>query len=564
MKSTNNNNIIFPNNYTINTENLTKIQKRKNFKRYKFHMFHHNNVLNQIKSTGIDMNLMDNVLNSNDSLILQLLKNNDENAVKKSLSKAFSEIIKSNSKTNQNNAVNIIQSYYEDYIKKSKLNIKKEKTQINADIKLKKEKQKLSQISTISYENNKNNEISGDSNIINIKERRRSLTNKNPFTIPIILDDFTKNSKGRASADLSKNKTYLSFIDGNNIPLPFAIQKINDKSTNIIRRIQIPSNIKITKRSNSTLDIFSGNSNNILFYDNKKSIFKNTLTNIKKYNKILFIRNKKKQNYSNKTNKFYDEGNLPEYKSTTHIKGSVSFKKMLSRDYLNRLKAEKVDGIYSSATPIYDFVEPKCIMKVCYTNKKHILQNKSFKGLGPEATFDINKIYDKYNNHNPPKSFYFQKMAGRGHSLESKLPMFMTNPVDRNSFITFNEKNLKMNSYSNGQLKQLISCINDRKSFNFKLKEKNEDETEERKNFENFAKQIFEKGIINNNDFKSLEEDTLSVENKIIYSLPFRVNSLFKNFMAEYNRKNTCPEKIDGITFKNFKIANKIRAKKLD
>ena len=527
-------------------------------------MFHHNNVLNQIKSTGIDMNLMDNVLNSNDALILQLLKNNDENAVKKSLSKAFSEIIKSNSKTNQNNAVNIIQSYYEDYIKKSKLNIKKEKTQINADIKLKKEKQKLSQISTISYENNKNNEISGDSNIINIKERRRSLTNKNPFTIPIILDDITKNSKGRASADLSKNKTYLSFIDGNNIPLPFAIQKINDKSSNIIRRIQIPSNIKITKRSNSTLDIFSGNSNNILFYDNKKSIFKNTLTNIKKYNKILFIRNKKKQNYSNKTNKFYDEGNIPEYKSTTHIKGSVSFKKMLSRDYLNRLKAEKVDGIYSSATPIYDFVEPKCIMKVCYTNKKQNLQNKSFKGLGPEATFDINKIYDKYNNHNPPKSFYFQKMAGRGHSLESKLPMFMTNPVDRNSFITFNEKNLKMNSYSNGQLKQLISCINDRKSFNFKLKEKNEDETEERKNFENFAKQIFEKGIINNNEFKSLEEDTLSVENKIIYSLPFRVNSLFKNFMAEYNRKNTCSEKIDGITFKNFKIANKIRAKKLD
>ena len=41
------------------------------------------------------------------------------------------------------------------------------------------------------------------------------------------------------------------------------------------------------------------------------------------------------------------------------------------------------------------------------------------------------------------------------------------------------------------------------------------------------------------------------------------INSLFKNFMAEYNRKSSFPEKIDGITFKNFKIANKIRAKKL-
>ena len=34
--------------------------------------------------------------------------------------------------------------------------------------------------------------------------------------------------------------------------------------------------------------------------------------------------------------------------------------------------------------------------------------------------------------------------------------------------------------------------------------------------------------------------------------------------MAEYNRKkSSAAEKIDGITFKNFKIANKIRAKKL-
>ena len=53
------------------------------------------------------------------------------------------------------------------------------------------------------------------------------------------------------------------------------------------------------------------------------------------------------------------------------------------------------------------------------------------------------------------------------------------------------------------------------------------------------------------------------MEKKFINSIPFRVNSLFKNFMAEYNRKNSSPEKIDGITFKNFKFANKIRAKKL-
>ena len=567
-----NNNYFFPNNYSINVVNPIKITKKKNFKRYKFHMFHHNNVLNQIKSTGIDMTLMDNVLNSNDALIVQLLKSNNENAVKKNLTKAFSEIIKINSKSSENNALNIIQSYYEDYAKKCKINLKKGKTQLNTDIRQKKEKQKISNISSINFENIKNNEIIEDNTIINnIKEKRRfSVNNKNPYSIPIKLDAYTKekylsSKKGRSSADLTKkNNNYLSSIELNNYPLPFVIQKINDKSFNVFKKLPITNLIKNAKRSHSTLDILSGDSNNALFFNNKKSIFKNTLTNLNRYNKVSFIRNKKKPSilYKNHTNKYF-RNNLSENSQTSHIKGGINFKKMLSRDYLNKLKTEKADGGYSTATPNYVLVEPKCIMKVSYTRKSNSSQNKHFKGLGPEATFDMNKLYFKYNNHNPPKSFYFQKMAGRGQNLENKLPLFMMNQVDRNSFNYFNEKNLKMNYYSNGQLKQLISCLNEKKSFNFKLKEEKEEETEEKKNFEYFAKQIFEKGIINNNEFKSLDEDSVLMEKKFINSIPFRVNSLFKNFMAEYNRKNSSPEKIDGITFKNFKFANKIRAKKL-
>ena len=561
------NDLNLQNNYTLTGDSRFKeLPKKKIFKRYKFHMFHHNNVLNQIKSTGIDMNLMDNVLNSNDALIIQLLKNNDENAVRKNIGKAFSELIKSNSKTNENNALNIIQSYYENYAKKYKINLKKEKKPVNTEIKFKKDRPKITTVSSINNENAKVN-INNDTK----RKRRYSLNNdnKNPFVFPIKLDDFTKNkyiksTKGRSSADLSANKSknYLSFIEKNNMSLPFVIQNINDKNKNIFKRLSVPNYLNGAKRSRSTLDILSGNNNNVLFFNNKKSIFKNTLTNIKNYNKILNEKNKSKPNLLYK-NKIIYKRNLSEFnQTTTHIKGSVNFKKMLSREYLNRLKAEKADGVYSTATPSYELVEPKCIMKVSYSNKKHTLQNQSFKGLGAEATIDMNKLFFKYNNHNPPKGFYFEKMAGRGHSFENKLPMFMINQVDRNSFITFNEKNLKMNSYSNGQLKQLISCLNERKSFNFKLKEKKEEETEDKKNFETFAKQIFEKGITNNDENKSVDEDT-ALENRFISSIPFRVNSLFKNFMAEYNRKSSFPEKIDGITFKNFKIANKIRAKKL-
>ena len=557
-----NNDLQFINNYSSGDNTSDELPKKKTLKKYKFHMFHHNNILTKIKSTGIDMNFMDNILNSNDSLIVQLLKSTSQSTVKKSISKAFSDI--ANSKTSENNAINIIQSYYENYAKKYKIDSDKAS---NTKIKLKKEKGKETLLSSKENDNSKSNIALEDNTSIK-QERRTSLNNIKFFSYPIKLDELTKKNyvtknKGRASEDLSAKKNYYYNLleDNSNVKNQSLEKNNNIKSTeNIFKKLTIPSVIqKYTKKNNSTLDILTGNSN--IFFNNKKSIFKNTFTNLGKYNKILYIRNKKKPNILYKM-KYMGDRSKSEFNHTYHIKGGVNFKKMLSREYLNRLVAEKVDGIYSVITPSYDLVQPKCIMKVSYSNKSQNVQNSSFKGLGPEATFNMDKLYNKYNNHNPPKTFSFKKMSGRGKYLETKLPLFMLNIIDRNSFNFFNEKNLKMNYYSNGELKQLISCLNEKKSFNFKLKEKPEEKNEEKKHFEILAKKIFEKGIENNNNSKSFDDDDL-VENKVIKSIPFRVNSLFKNFMAEYNRKDSSSEKIDGITFKNFKIANKIRAKKL-
>ena len=399
----------------------------------------------------------------------------------------------------------------------------------------------------IALDNNitRNRRLSLNPNINNNKEKT--------FSLPIKLDDFTKKKfmirkKGRSSEDISSNKAYKYFIEKNNI--------INKSSTNIFKKISIQDLNKTSKRNNSTFDLLSSNSNNILFI-NKKN-----LTNITNNttNKFYYIRNNKKPNLYSKTKSINNNIESIKY-FQPHIKGSVSFKKMLSRDYLNRLGVQKVDGIYSTISPSYDLVEPKCIMKVSYSNKRNNSPN-TFKGLGVEATFDMDKMFFKYNNHNPPKGFKFDKRIGRGHSLDEKLPLFMSGQVDRNSCYNFNDKNLKLNYYANGRLRQLISCLNEKKSFNFKLKDNKEEETEEQKNFENFAKEIFEKGILNNNEIKSSEEDSGILENKLTNSIQFRVNSLFKNFMAEYKRKSKFPEKIDGITFKNFKIANSLRTKK--
>ena len=528
-----NNELQFINNYSSGDNTSDELPKKKTLKKYKFHMFHHNNILTKIKSTGIDMNFMDNILNSNDSLIVQLLKSTNQSTVKKNISKAFSDI--ANSKTSENNAINIIQSYYENYAKKYKIDSDKAS---NTKIKLKKEKGKETLLSSKENDNSKSNIALEDNTSIK-QERRTSLNNIKFFSYPIKLDELTKKNyvtknKGRASEDLSAKKNYYyNLFEENSNAKNQSLEKNNNiKSTeNIFKKLTIPSVIqKYTKKNNSTLDILTGNSN--IFFNNKKSIFKNTFTNLGKYNKILYIRNKKKPNILYKM-KYIGNRSKSEFNHTYHIKGGVNFKKMLSREYLNRLGAEKVDGIYSVITPSYDLVQPKCIMKVSYSNKSQNVQNSSFKGLGPEATFNMDKLYNKYNNHNPPKTFSFKKMSGRGKYLETKLPLFMLNIIDRNSFNFFNEKNLKMNYYSNGELKQLISCLNEKKSFNFKLKEKPEEKNEEKKHFEIFAKKIFEKGIENNNNSKSFDDDDL-VENKVIKSIPFRVNSLFKNFILSF------------------------------
>jgi len=531
------NEIHYNSNQTSEETDPKEKYKKKNFQRYKFHIFHHNNLLEKIKSTGFNMNIVDSILNSNHALIYQLLKNNQENEISKNNNMQISDMNKAKSNLNDNEAMNILQSQYEDIIKKC--------------------------------EKDNNDNMSENLNIK--EEKRRSFENNNPYNFPLKLDEFTKikyitGTKGKESVDLTSDKKLFELNEANNFKLSPTNKGINLKSSlNKFKKLSFPIFFqKDQKKSNSSNDILLGNSNsnNSLNNNNKDkiSLFKNTLTNLRKNKKVSYINNKIRPYFYKKRNR-----SKSVLFNTTHIKYGVNFKKMLSRDYLNRLSPSKIDGVYSTCTPNYEYIEPKCVMKVSYTNKRHSMQNSSFKGLGPEATFNMDKLFFKYNNHNPPKSFYLEKMAGRGKYLKNKLPIFMLNQVDRNSCISFNEKNLKMNFYSNGHLQQIISCFDNKKSFNFKLNDKPEEKTEDQINFENYAKQIFEKGIINNdNEAKTVDEEGGgAIEKKIINSIPFRVNSLFKNFMSEYKRNGSYSEKIDGVTFKNFKIANKIRTKKL-
>lgn len=569
-------NEIFNNNLNNSYEEENNEEKgikdiKKTIKTYKFHMFHHNGLLEKLKKNGINPNSIDEIFKKNASLLIEFLKNNNENTLKKS----FSEINILNNKNigNKNyqtlnqNSINILKSYYESYGKNNN-----KEFQLNNINQINKESQKKdSKMYDYSKDKKRNSIYSLNSKKIKIKKKFSIDSNKqynNSLNNSFRKEEsknIQKGKKGRASVQLSSNKVYLSINEDNFINNEEQNQKVNESNSNnekivklkdnnksnnnIFKKIPINKSRQKSSKRYSNFTHISNNSNSNYYIQNN---FKNSLPNIKRYNKIFYLHNNKRSFYKHKSYNSFQPYS---------IKGSVNFKKMLSRAYLDKINRIE-ENIYSTITPNYEAIRPKCIMKVTYKNKKYNLHRPPFKGMSADYTFDMNKIFFKYNNHIPPKSFEFYKMAGRGNSTNSKLPSFMIGKFDRQSCITFNEKNLKLNSYANGQLKSSISSFNDRKSFNFKLNEeksKNNFGNDQFIEFENKVKKIIEEGIINNNECESnLDNEKVSnnsnnTENKNINSIPFRIKTMFKNFMSEYKRKNSLGNKIDGITFKSFK-----------
>ena len=544
-------------------EEEKEINKKKTLKTYKFHMLHHNGLLNTLKKSGIDINTINNAFNKDESLFIELIKNNNETMLKKSLSEINLQINKNNISKNvpkfNKNSINIAQTFYDSYGKNNKPIKSKEKQK--SDIK-----------SNDSKRIKRNSIFSLNSNRIGVKKRFSIDSNKQYINSDNSNSNKLEESKNnqkpkkrRASVQILPTKIYLSINEDNYYNKEDELQKGEDsniqskmksrENNNLFQKISM-QNIpqKASKRSNSTLSYVSNYSNNY-YIQNNANAFKNSLPAVKRYNKIFYVNTNKKPHY-----KFKRDNSFQPY----FIKGNVNFKKMLSRAYLDKI-SNHIENIHSTITPNYLAIEPKCIMKVTYKNIKYNLQRPPFKGMSADYTFDMDKIFFKYNNHIPPKSFKFHKMAGRGPTMDTKLPSFMIGQYDRTSCITFNDKNLKMNSYANGQLKESRSSFNDKKSFNYKLNDermKNNLDKEVHLEFENLVKKIIEQGIVNNNKNQSIGENeggninSTNNENKIINSIPFRIKTMYKNFMSEYKRNNSFGDKLDGITFKSFKINN--------
>ena len=292
-----------------------------------------------------------------------------------------------------------------------------------------------------------------------------------------------------------------------------------------------------------------------------KPKYSSSVSNIFKNSKIknLSFRISRTPKYSNNNlnqNKKNFNKNKLKKANSFHIKGP-NFHKMLGRKYLNKLKFIE-EPMHPQINPNWNSIQPKCIMKINYSRSPiQVKKINEFKGIDDEVTFDMNKLFYKYNNHFPAKSIYFNKMTGREkNEKEKNLPFYMFNLANRNSCENFNEKSFKMNNFFEGRFKEPLSTFNQRKSFNYKLKmnikhkfEKSLNLSTEEKNNKNNITNLFMKIIENNkNKTKKILIPKRDFISKILGRLPefYRIN------LDSIQNKNI----IDGITFKSYKKNN--------
>ena len=243
---------------------------------------------------------------------------------------------------------------------------------------------------------------------------------------------------------------------------------------------------------------------------------------------------------------------------TSKFKG-INFKQMLSREYLDKINSNK-EPIHPAVTPNYSSVEPKTIMKVIYSKSKKEDNKKQIIAYNNDFTYDINNIYNKYNNHHYPKKFNLSKMCGRFDKENSALPFFMLRSFDRYSIDNLNENSLKMNNYANRAFQDIQSSFSPKKTFNARLKL---NDIKKENQIMKYNKRYYKRN--SNVKIRYLDEKK---EKSILNIIP--KNSWLKNKLGEFYKKDYdniehdlassfIGSKVDGITFKLFENKSKYK-----
>ena len=361
----------------------------------------------------------------------------------------------------------------------------------------------------------------------------------------------------------SKRKDSSNSINSNNFVF-------TNNELNFIRK-----KIKLEKKKNLSKqkEIIKANSMNKFNLNKEKLLEKINLQtpqqqsdstqifHLKITNNNDFISNKSSEKNTIKSPlKSEDNNNINQSLNQTVKYKAINFKKMLSREYLNKIKSSK-EPIHPMVTPNYSSVEPKTIMKVLYSKTSKKDNNNKIIAYNNDFTYDINEIYNKYNNHHYPKKFNLSKMCGRFENEKNTLPVFMLRSFDRNSIDNLNESSLKMNNYANSTFQDFKSSFKVKQTFNARIKLnelKNENQVMQYNKKYNLKKML-------NKKIRYLDEKKEKSDISIIPR-----NTWWKNRLGEFYKKDYdelsqnfsssfLGTKVDGITYKIYENKSKYK-----
>ena len=418
-------------------------------------------------------------------------------------------------------------------------------------------------------QDNNNNQRSTGKKIVSSLDKIKQSPIKNSFKIK---KEKLRNKNNRYERNTifdsiiskqSKRKDSSNSINSNNFVF-------TNNELNFIRK-----KIKLEKKKNLSKqkEIIKANSMNKFNLNKEKLLEKINLQtpqqqsdstqifHLKITNNNDFISNKSSEKNTIKSQlKSEDNNNINQSLNQTVKYKAINFKKMLSREYLNKIKSSK-EPIHPMVTPNYSSVEPKTIMKVLYSKTSKKDNNNKMIAYNNDFTYDINEIYNKYNNHHYPKKFNLSKMCGRFEDEKNTLPVFMLRSFDRNSIDNLNESSLKMNNYANSTFQDFKSSFKVKQTFNARIKLnelKNENQVMQYNKKFNLKKML-------NKKIRYLDEKKEKSDISIIPR-----NTWWKNRLGEFYKKDYdelsqnfsssfLGTKVDGITYKIYENKSKYK-----
>ena len=540
-------------------------------RRYRYHLLHKSQNENQIpcKQQG-KLILLDNNINNNYNFhkiaysqsFCKMVGRDDQEKLKEKIEKRLEEMNKNLKKKNKKSYERILNSLSSS----TKKNIKKNK------------KNKI-KIKGIGMNKQLQRGILPEHHDVRIRTAKcLGIDNNNTKFIENIPSSL-RNKSNISFKNTNNKKTeriFSSFLPYNNKNLSINDGKNNDDKNEISEK-RIFSGFSSMKNL-SMKNHLKPNSTNLKYDFNFNSEINNGLS-LYEFNKI------KRRIYSNKNNSYSSKyKSKSKYKkqrlfSTPVNNKAISFEKMLSRQYVNRVKVNDKIGAGFPLTPNYNIIFPKTVMKVKYIAKSNYPKKKEFKGMVGEYLSEINKKDPITQFHTIQQFSNFSKMFGRGTNMNSKFPIFMNNINSRNVFEFCTEKSLKMNHFSSGKLNNPFSSFNNRKSFNNIIATKNNERSRSIDNGNNKKKEsrldyynnninnIFKKVLydnivddnIDNNDNKKEENEAL-LDLKKNPKLAKTINLSYKNLISDFYRlnldflnKDSVKDKIDGVTFEVIK-----------